>query len=173
MIRVLLLAVLAALTLPSVAAQDGVPAQASVCFTPGEDCESLIVAQIKAAKTSLRVEAYYLTSTSILGALRNAVRRGVTVEAILDRVNARKKTAAATYLALSGASVWIDRSVSIAHNKLIIVDDDEVIGGSFNYTKSAQQRNAENVTILSGRAITAPFIKNFEVRRAASSRFAF
>jgi phosphatidylserine/phosphatidylglycerophosphate/cardiolipin synthase-like enzyme len=149
-------------------ASDPIDAKVSVCFTPTENCEGLIVSRIAAAKESIRIEAYYLTSTAILRAFRAAIIRGVKVEAILDRVNARKKTASANYLKLAGASVWIDRSVTIAHNKTIIIDDDEVIGGSFNYTQSAQERNAENVTILEGRSIAALFIDNWESRKLVS-----
>jgi phosphatidylserine/phosphatidylglycerophosphate/cardiolipin synthase-like enzyme len=147
-----------------------VAAQVSVCITPGDDFESLVVRHINAARRSVRVQAYYLTSTTILRALRAAAARGVKVEAILDRVNARKRTASATYLSLAAADVWIDDAVSIAHNKIMIIDGDEVIGGSFNYTKSAQTRNAENVTFLDGQEIAAAFERNWEARRAAATK---
>lgn len=173
MIRALVAAVLAVSILlpPPAASADGLDAQVSACFTPAEDCESLIVSRIAAAKKSIRVQAYYLTSTAILRALRDALVRGVQVDAVLDRVNARKKTASANYLALSGASVWIDQAVTIAHNKVIIIDDDQVIGGSFNFTKSAQRRNAENVTILNGHSIADEFTANWNARRLVSVRY--
>jgi phosphatidylserine/phosphatidylglycerophosphate/cardiolipin synthase-like enzyme len=147
------------------------PVEAQVCFTPQQDCEQLIVGEIGKARHTVRVQAYYLTSTSILRALREAVIRGVIVEAVLDRVNAVKKNGAARYLVLAGAKVWIDRSVTIAHNKLILIDDLEVIGGSFNYTRSAQERNAENVTILSSQTLVSEFSRNWESRRAASDAY--
>jgi phosphatidylserine/phosphatidylglycerophosphate/cardiolipin synthase-like enzyme len=161
-------ALLCVLLTGSPAYAEPIDTSASVCFTPAEDCEALIVAHIAAAQQSIRLQAYYLTSTTILSALRDAIKRGVKVEAILDRVNARKKTASANYLRLAGAAVWIDQSVAIAHNKLMIIDGDEVIGGSFNYTRSAQDRNAENVTILDGRSIAAAFDANWIQRRSRS-----
>jgi phosphatidylserine/phosphatidylglycerophosphate/cardiolipin synthase-like enzyme len=41
-----------------------------------------------------------------------------------------------------------DGSHAIAHNKVMIVDDNIVITGSFNFTNSAQTRNAENLLVL-------------------------
>jgi phospholipase D len=56
------------------------------------------------------------------------------------------RSGSAAALASAGVPVWIDSPSGIAHNKFMIVDDDLVIGGSFNYTAAARARNAENVT---------------------------
>ena len=89
---------LVAHTLPAVAqdTDDGsVPASVSVCFIPGERCFDRIVDAIGAAKTGIRVQAYGFTSTRIIGALAAARRRGVVVEAILDKTNLRQSSGAA------------------------------------------------------------------------------
>ena len=62
--------------------------------------------------------------------------------------------------------VAIDHVSGIAHNKVAVVDDETVIGGSFNWTRSAATRNVENVTIIRDRAVADAFTRNFE-RRAA------
>ena len=41
-----------------------------------------------------------------------------------------------------------DGNHAIAHNKVMIVDENIVITGSFNFTNSAQTRNAENLLVL-------------------------
>ena len=41
------------------------------------------------------------------------------------------------------------------HNKFIIVDDKTVQLGSFNYTKAAENKNAENVMVLYDMPIVA------------------
>lgn len=153
------------------AVTEGMAATVAVCFTPGERCEDKIAAAIDRATDQVQLQAYYLTSTIILRALRNAASRNVRVEAVLDRVNAAKVNGSAHYLQLAGAKVWIDRSVTIAHSKIIIIDLHEVIGGSFNYTKAAQDRNAENVTFTVSDEIAAAFYKNWEERRAQSKPY--
>jgi phosphatidylserine/phosphatidylglycerophosphate/cardiolipin synthase-like enzyme len=64
---------------------------ATTCFTPGEDCTSVIVGEIAAAKREVLVQAYSFTSPEIVKALIDARKRGVDVRAILDRSNFCKK----------------------------------------------------------------------------------
>ena len=45
-----------------------------------------------------------------------------------------------------------------------------VITGSYNFTRAAQQANAENVVVISGnRAVTDRFVANFEKHRREST----
>jgi phosphatidylserine/phosphatidylglycerophosphate/cardiolipin synthase-like enzyme len=63
----------------------------------------------------------------------------------------------------------IDDRVVIAHNKIMVIDDRNVITGSFNFTKAAQ-RNAENVLfVIDDMALAAAYKENW-MRRAAASR---
>ena len=177
--RCAILNLVAALLLPatSYAAREPAPATVSACFTPGpESCAEQIADRIDAAKASVRVQAYYLTQPLILKAIAAAKRRGLEVEAILDksqdrRGNPRSQYSGATYLANAGVPVWIDDAPAIAHSKVIILDDRIVITGSFNFTKAADTRNAENVVAIDSPAVATWFIRNWEERRAASRRF--
>lgn len=149
----------------------GQPARVDVCFSPGQDCESQIAATIGAAQKNIYVQAYGFSSIKILRALRDAAGRGVDVSVLLDKSNRQKRNSGAELMRLSGARVWIDDSVGIAHNKLIIIDGHLVIGGSFNYTKRAQQRNAENVTFIEGQSVAAAFLTNWMSRMAVSTPY--
>src|SRR6185312_15919191 len=94
-----------------------------------------------------------------------------------DKTDARDKSGRmkiygpAGLMALAGATVWVDDHAGIAHNKVIIIDGWETIGGSFNYTKSAATRNRENVTFISSPEMADAFLANWEARRAVSSPF--
>ena len=48
-----------------------------ICFTPGEDCEGLIVATIHRARKQLLMIAYSFTNKAIAQALIDAKKRGV------------------------------------------------------------------------------------------------
>jgi phospholipase D len=156
------------------AAPPSAPAQVSACFVPGPaSCAEEIVGAIDAARTTVLVQAYYLTSPPILHALAVAKKRGVDVRAILDksqdrRESARSRYTGATYLANAGVPVWIDDAPAIAHNKIIVIDAHLVITGSFNFTKSADTRNAENVVMIESAEVAKCFGENWESRRAAS-----
>jgi phosphatidylserine/phosphatidylglycerophosphate/cardiolipin synthase-like enzyme len=143
-------------------------AQVSVCFTPAETCVTSIVNAIDSSKMSLRVQAYGFTSPAILKALVDAKKRGVDVTVILDKTNQRKSYTGATFVSNAGIPTFIDIKPAIAHNKVIIIDDHLVIGGSYNYSKSAEDRNAENVTFIDSPEIARQFTINWESRRAAS-----
>ena len=146
-----------------------VQANISVCFVPSaEDCEAEIAEAIDGAKTGIKVQAYGFTSIRILDALVRAVRRGAAVDVILDKSNDEKRYTGARLMTLAGAKVWIDDRVTIAHNKLIIIDGREVIGGSFNYTNAAATHNAENVTFVDSPVVAARFTANWEARKAVS-----
>ena len=118
------------------------------CFTPGEDCTALIIREIDGAKSELLVQAYGLTSAPIIHALGRAKERGVEVKVILDRINEQKRYTAATYLKNHGIDVLIDDAVVIAHNKVVVIDRRNVITGSFNFTRAAHAKNAENVLLI-------------------------
>ena len=42
----------------------------------------------------------------------------------------------------------IDAEHAIAHNKVIVIDDSTVLTGSFNFSKAAEEKNAENLLVL-------------------------
>lgn len=119
----------------------------TAAFSPG-NAQSLVVQTINGAKTSIHVAAYSFTSKPIALALIEAHRRGVDVEIVVDsRANAHKYTAA-KITARQGIPTRINDHYAIMHDKFMVVDSDTVETGSFNYTKSAAERNAENVIVI-------------------------
>ena len=158
-------------------------ASVSVCFVPEQECDAPVVQAIAAAKTFIRVQAYGFTSRVILSALAGARARGLDVQAILDKSDDRpdredqpgrnRRIVGARFTAQANIPTWIDDSVAIAHNKVIIIDGHLVIGGSYNYTASAEHRNAENITFIDAPVVADFYLLNWEARKAASrlSRF--
>jgi len=139
-----------------------------VSFTPGSDCTGLVVTAIHSAKTSVLVQAYSFTSAPIAQALADAHRRGVDVRIILDKSQIGERYTSAKFFVNSGIPVWIDDKVAIAHNKVMIIDDETAITGSFNLTRSAQERNAENLLIIQNADLAAKYVHNWKVRQGVS-----
>lgn len=46
------------------------------------------------------------------------------------------------------APTYIDPAHKIAHNKVMIIDGETAITGSFNFTKAAENGNAENLLVI-------------------------
>ena len=136
-----------------------------VCFAPSPDCSRLVVAQIAKATKTVRVQAYGFTDVAIAKALLDVKHRGVDVQVILDRSNRlKKKYTEATFLVNAEIATSIDERHPIAHNKVIVIDDDVVITGSYNFTKHAQQ-NAENLIVLRSAELAARYIANWRNHR--------
>jgi tetratricopeptide (TPR) repeat protein len=107
------------------------------------------------------VQAYSFTSAPIAAALVDAHRRRVNVRVILDSSQRSERYSSATFLRNMGIPVLVDDAHAIAHNKLMIIDGRTVITGSFNFTKAAEERNAENVVIMEDPRVAAKYLSNW------------
>ena len=56
----------------------------------------------------------------------------------------------------------IDAKHAIAHNKVMIIDGETVITGSFNFTKAAEENNAENLLVIHDRKLASIYTKNWQ-----------
>ena len=85
------------------------------------------------------------------------------VRVVLDKSQRGERYSSATFLKNHGVAVWIDDGHAIAHNKVILIDGETVITGSFNFSKAAEERNAENLLIIEGRPdLASAYTANFE-----------
>ncbi len=138
-------------------------------FSPNGGCTDTIVAELGAAKTSLDVQAYSFTSAPIAKAVADAKLRGVKVRVILDKSQDTEKYSSLTFLRNAEVPTWIDRKHAIAHNKIMIIDGKTLLTGSFNFTKSAEKSNAENLLVINDQPdLIAAYEKNFEAHLAHS-----
>jgi len=145
-------------------------------FTPGDDVERVIADRIAGARRSVQVEAYLFTNRRIAAALAKAARRGVAVDLVGDaKQHESGGFPVLRSLERAGVRVWMSERFAAFHNKVILVDADSaaaiVITGSYNFTRSAQERNAENVVVIAGNeALAARYARDFERHRLLSRR---
>ena len=150
-------------------------ARVEAAFTPGDDIAGLIAQRIAKSRESVQMQAYLFTDRRIANALIAARRRGVEVEVIADA--AQHEAGGLPWLAAlerAGARVYLNTSHAASHNKIVILDGRQagatVITGSYNFTQSAQSKNAENVVVISAnRTVTDRFVDNFEFHRRQSA----
>jgi phosphatidylserine/phosphatidylglycerophosphate/cardiolipin synthase-like enzyme len=132
----------------------------------------MIIKAIGQAQKTIKVQAYSFTNADIAKALLDASKRGVQVRVVLDKSQETEKYTSATFLVNSGVPVRIDDDFAIAHNKIMILDEETVITGSFNFTKAAEERNAENVLVIRGNKDLAKFyLQNWQWRWDASEAY--
>lgn len=122
--------------------------QVEIGFSPDGGAEALVIRAIGSAQQEILVAAYSFTSKPVAQALLTAHKRGVRIRAVLDKSQRSERYSAATFLANQGISVRIDEKHAIQHNKYLVIDGHSVELGSFNYSRAAAERNAENVMVI-------------------------
>ncbi|HYG85050.1 MAG TPA: phospholipase D-like domain-containing protein [Azospirillum sp.] len=147
---------------PALTVESALPPRQIVCFTPDEDCTELVVAEIGKATASVIMQSDNHPSQPIVKALVNAKNRGIGINVIFSISQSNKHFAGLDALYNDRVDVWIDRQHAISHNNIIIVDGVTVITGSFNFTKAAQEKNAENLVVLKDAALTPRYIENWK-----------
>jgi phosphatidylserine/phosphatidylglycerophosphate/cardiolipin synthase-like enzyme len=133
-----------------------------VYFSPHGGCTEAVIRELNKAKNTVLVQAYSFTSAPIAKALLNAHKRGVKVEVILDKSQRTQKYSSSTFLDNQGIPVKIDAQHAIAHNKVMIIDGETVITGSFNFTKAAEENNAENLLIIHDKKLAERYTKYWQ-----------
>ena len=159
--KVLAIAALTASLLFPATVNAGAPA-VEVAFSPNGCATELVVKTIESARISIRFAAYGFTSKPIATALLAAHRRGVDVRGVVDKSNATARYTVATFLANQGVPVRVDYRYTILHDKFIVADGATVETGSFNFTASAESKNAENVLVMHDSPVAARYMHEWD-----------
>lgn len=135
----------------------------AVGFSPGGTAQRLILNVIAGTGKTLNVAAYEFTSRPVADALISQLQRGVAVRLVADEKVSHGHYSLVSLLACSGVPVRTDDRYNIMHNKFIVADGMNTETGSFNYTSSAEKRNAENaLAVFDNKAVAAEYNAEFE-----------
>jgi phosphatidylserine/phosphatidylglycerophosphate/cardiolipin synthase-like enzyme len=156
----------------------GEPAHARALFAPGsgEYINELIAQTVRAAAWRVRICSMLLNAGKLLGALRDLLEQGgVTVDGVYDRtqmaevllqwqdiphnhwkIDAFNEIVRRAGLVGKNSTPYTPTSVhDFMHNKILVVDD-TVITGSYNFSNSAEF-NAENILLIDSRPLAAAY----------------
>ena len=140
---------------------DGTPVE--VYFSPDDKVEARIVELMKGAKQSIYFMAYTFTSNKIGDTLMQRAQDGIQVEGVMD--DTQITTSAGTEydpFQQAGLDVRLDgNQIGLMHHKVIIIDQEIVITGSYNFTASAEESNDENVVIIFNQDAASKFMQEF------------
>ena len=133
--------------------------QVSIIFAPEADEISALVGEIEGAMQSIRFMTFVFSLDELAEAmLSQAASRDVTIEGVFENRNSLASWSQAPALHCAGASVRQDGNRYVLHHKVIIIDDHTVITGSFNFSRSAEKNNDENIVILRNAAIAGLYL---------------
>ena len=147
-------------------------ADIQVFFSPKGGCTEAVVENLNKATNTVLVQAYSFTSAPIAKALVNAEKRGVKVVVILDKSQRTERYTEADFLLHAGVPTYIDAKHAIAHNKIMVIDSHTILTGSFNFTKAAEENNAENLLVIEDAALAKKYTDNWQKHLAHSDKYA-
>ena len=132
------------------------------CFSPGGNCDQVLVSWINKANVSVHVLIYEFTLSDVSQALIAAQKRGVDVKVVMEREDVNDTSSQFYYLKNSGINIRWDTNSALMHNKVTIVDGHIILTGSFNYTVSASNANNENLVVIDSSSWGAAYEKDFQ-----------
>lgn len=131
----------------------GVPVK--VLFAPDHTPELEIVKQmLKGSREIVFAIFTFAGSSGIDDAMLALARGGMKVRGVLDRTQAAHDWAAPAWLVHDNIELFVPRRSGVfkdlrkLHHKVMVIDEQVVVAGSFNYTAPANEFNDENIFVV-------------------------
>jgi phosphatidylserine/phosphatidylglycerophosphate/cardiolipin synthase-like enzyme len=131
-------------------------------FSPEDGTGRRIIDLINSAEREIYFLAYSFTSDEIAGAIVERAQSGVVVKGVMDSGQYKSNTGTEfDRLVAGGADVYLDGNPANMHHKIIIIDNNIVITGSYNFSNSAENKNDENTLIIHDKTIAGLYMEEF------------
>lgn len=141
---------------PGIEHVSGIPIK--VLFAPDHNPEMEIMKQMAKAKQRIDFAIFtFSTSSGIDDQMLITAKAGIKVKGVFEAKQGNQSWAATRVLDKEGIDTYIASNFSVPgleerlgklHHKLMIIDEQVIIGGSFNYTGPANKLNDENILII-------------------------
>jgi phosphatidylserine/phosphatidylglycerophosphate/cardiolipin synthase-like enzyme len=140
---------------------DGTPLD--IFFSPDDNVDDNLLDLLNNAHESIYFMAYSFTSDPLGEAIRERAQAGVTVGGLMDSSQVASNIGT-EYDAFrqAGLDVRVDAIDGLMHHKVIVIDGQIVVTGSYNFTASAEDRNDETVIVIYDPAIAAQFLAEYQ-----------
>ncbi len=132
-------------------------------FSPDDGTADEIIDIILSTEESIYFLAFSFTSDDIAAVLIQQADQGVTVSGVFEEGQYRSNRGTEyDNLREAGLDVRLDGNNRNMHHKLFIIDGEIVITGSYNFSRSAEERNDENTLVIYNAEIAELFLKEFD-----------
>jgi len=132
-------------------------------FSPDDSTATEIIDLIRNAEESIHFLAFSFTSDPIAAALIDQAEQGISVSGIFEESQYHSNRGGEyDNLKNAGLDVHLDGNSRNMHHKLFIIDEEIVITGSYNFSRSAEERNDENTLIIHNAEVAAQYLGEFQ-----------
>ena len=121
-----------------------------------------IIQSLKNAKESIKICVFTISDNDITDAIISARKRGVSVKVITDNDKLNDRGSDIRSIAEAGIVVKIDQKDSHMHHKFCLIDKKILLTGSYNWTRSAAERNQENLLVTEEPKMVKSYLREFE-----------
>lgn len=156
------------------------PIQPPLALFDGQVIKKTILGLIDATPATGRIyiATFMFTDQAISDALVQKFKEGTEIVIVADNSCAQKAWSKIPYLLKQGIPIYLypppqevaEERPAIMHNKFMLFEHSPeetiTLTGSFNYTHSAAEKNAENIVILNHPETAQDYRKQFEKLRA-------
>jgi phosphatidylserine/phosphatidylglycerophosphate/cardiolipin synthase-like enzyme len=151
-----------------------------VFFSPDDRPSSRLIQLINGAHKKIYAAVYMITDKNIAVALVRARERGVAVQVIVDPSSMEGSYGKGQLLREGNVDLFVFGAQHashhsfhqpLMHNKFAIIDN-IVWTGSFNWTKSANEKNQENVILTDDVGVRERFEHHFELLKQRCRHYA-
>ena len=133
---------------PKVTLSDGT--QIFTYFSPKNDISSSLLKEIGSAKKSIHFMAFSFTQDALGSAIQDRFESGLDVQGVFEKRQVDDRYSEYNAMKKAGLRVAQDGNRGAMHHKVIVIDEETVITGSYNFSKNAEERNSENLLIIKG-----------------------
>ncbi|MBI5928421.1 MAG: phospholipase [Chloroflexi bacterium] len=131
-------------------------------FSPedGKTIEQRLVDLVNNAQTSVHVMAFSYTIDALANAMISRHNAGVDVIGLFEARGSLQ--GAMRPMGCAGIPVKQDGNPQTLHNKVIIIDNQIVVTGSFNFSNNAIEQNSENMVIIYDAQLAQQYSAQFD-----------
>lgn len=134
-----------------------------VYFSPDDGVAEHILEILNDAEESIYFLAFSFTTDEFGETIRAQAEDGLTVAGVMEEQQVKSNIGTEyDFFKQAGLDVFVDGNEGQMHHKTMIVDDRIVITGSYNFSRSAETRNDENVIIFHNEQIADFYMQEFQ-----------
>lgn len=134
----------------------------SILFASEGNVIEAVANAVREADSDVRFMTFVFSSDSLGEAMIEAIGRGVNVQGVFENRNSTASWSMLPPVHCAGGHVRQDGNRYVLHHKVIIIDDDTVVTGSFNFSGNASQSNDENLVIIKNTDIAGFYLDEWQ-----------
>lgn len=129
---------------------------------PDDEIGRAVVTNLRRARHSIELEMFVMTDADTIRALQDAARRGLRVQVLFDPGQVLNQAAMVQLRDVGVACRFYRSSGEKLHAKAAVIDGDELVIGSANWTASGFRHNHELDAVLHSRPLAAAVVARMD-----------